>query len=364
MIVTLDATPLLGRRTGIGRYVHHLVAELPGALRRRDIPAEVRVTTWTARGPRLAALPPGIRQVGPRVPARGLRALWCRGLPPPVEALVGHTDVFHGTNFTSPPTRRAIEVVTVHDLTYVHHAATVDRASLQYETLVRRALARGARVVTPSRSVADAVREHYGLAEDRVTATTLGVGQEWFSAAPATPRWLEGHGMPADYLVFVGSLHPRKNLRTLLSAYAELRRRRPDVPALALAGPAGREGTLAAQPGIHLLGWLADPELHALVAGSRALVLPSLDEGFGLPVLEALAAGRPVVASDIPAVHEVAGPHAVTASPSSVAELSDALEAVLEVPDGDGARRQRREWAGTFTWAACADRTVDVYLGA
>ncbi|NMM30101.1 MAG: glycosyltransferase family 4 protein, partial [Cellulomonas sp.] len=313
MLITLDATPLLGPRTGIGRYVEHLLAELPGAIERRQVDAHVRATTWTARGARLANLPAGVVQVGPRVPARLLRECWRRADFPSIERLVGPTDVFHGTNFVSPPTRAAREVVTIHDLTYEMHAHTVSAASLLYKELVPRALDRGAHVVTPSEVVAAAVRSHYALADERVTAIPLGVDSSWFDARLPDHRWTAARGLPEDYFLFVGSLDPRKNLPTLLEAHARLRATNADCPGLVLAGPAGREAALGARPGVHLTGWLDHADLTTLVAGSRALVLPSIDEGFGLPVLEALAAGRPVVVSDIAVLREVAGPHAITA---------------------------------------------------
>ncbi|MBO9555477.1 glycosyltransferase family 1 protein [Cellulomonas sp.] len=362
MRITLDATPLVGVRTGIGRYVEHLVAALPGALERRDVDAEVVVSTWTARGGAVEGLPPGVVQTGRRVPARLVRSLWRRGGWPPVELLIGRTDVFHGTNFVSPPTRRAREVVTVHDLTYERHAATVDAASLLYRELVPRALARGAQVVTPTEVVAADVREHYGLPPHQVTVTPLGVEEAWFNATPAPAAWLAQRGLPGEYVLFVGSLDPRKNLRRLLDAHALLRTRDPDVPDLVLAGPAGRERDLADRPGVHLTGWLSDTELRGVVAGARALALPSLDEGFGLPALESLAAGRHVLAADIAVLHEVAGTLAVYAEPLDVDGLADGLAEVLAVPDGAPARAARQAWARGFTWARTAERTVDVYL--
>jgi glycosyltransferase involved in cell wall biosynthesis len=354
---TLDATPLLGTRTGIGRYVAELLAatatEVSGSDDRLD------VTTWSARGGRVADLPPGVRQTGPRVPARLLRAGWTRGSWPPVELLVGRTDVFHGTNFVSPPTRRAAEVVTVHDLTYLDHPGTVSADSLAYRDLVPRALDRGAHVVTPSETVAAAVRERYGLDSSRVTATPLGGDPAW--AAPPRPLSAAAPRVPAEYLVFVGSLDPRKNLPRLLEAHAALRASRPGTPDLVLAGPAGRETALTARPGVLPTGWLAEDDLRALVAGARALALPSVDEGFGLPVLEALAAGRPVLAADIPALREVAGGHAELADPLDVEALADGLARTLDAQDDEPARAARRAWAARFTWRECARRTLSVY---
>jgi glycosyltransferase involved in cell wall biosynthesis len=362
VLITLDATPLLGARTGIGRYVENLLVELPGALERRQVDAQVRATTWTARGARLSGLPSGVVQVGPRVPARLLRACWRRADFPSIEWLVGSTDVFHGTNFVSPPTRAAREVVTIHDLAYALHPETVSKSSLLYRELVPRSLARGAHVVTPTEVVASAVRSHYSLPYERVTAIPHGVDSTWFEASPPDQEWSAARGLPTDYFVYVGSLDPRKNLPTLLEAHARLRATSTDAPDLVLAGPAGREGAFAPRPGVHVTGWLDDADLKHLVAGCRALVLPSIDEGFGLPVLEALAAGRPVVVSELPVLHEVSGPHAITAAHDDPDDLADALRRAQATPDGTDARESRRAWARRFTWSACADRTLDVYL--
>lgn len=363
MRVTLDATPLLGRRTGVGRYVANLVATLSTSHRARDMGLQLQLSTWTLRGGRLTDLPSSVPQVGRAVPARVVRELWQHTDHPTAEALVGATDVFHGTNFVSPPTRRAREVITIHDLTYVELPQTVSPASLAYDVLVRRALRRGAHVVTPSRTTAAAVRAYYDLEPRRVTATPLGVERAWFSAQPPTSSWLAAHGLPTDYLVFVGSLDPRKNLSGLLRAHAAARAADPEVPDLILAGPAGRAQDVAPRPGIHVTGWLADAELMALVAGAAGLALPSFDEGFGLPVLEATAAGRPVVAADIAVLREVAGPHAQFAAPHDDDALAQALINVLRVDDSPLARQSRREWAEQFTWERCADATLDVYAG-
>ncbi len=359
MRITLDATPLLGRRTGIGRYVEQLLA----ALARRSGPdgLDLRASTWTWRGAGLSDLPAGVRPVGRRVPARLVRELWTRGDLPVVETLVGPTDVFHGTNFVSPPTRRAREVVTVHDLTYVEHPETVDAATLAYERLVARAVARGATVLTPSQTVAEAVRARYDLPADAVVPTPLGVDAAWFDASPATPAWLQERDLPAEYLVFVGSLDPRKNLGRLLAAHRQARLADPSVPPLVLAGPAGRATPEGGGPDVHLTGWLTDEDLHRLVGGARGLVLPSLDEGFGLPVVEAAATGVPVLASDLPVLHEVAAPDSVFAAPDDVDALAGGLVRLAGLDRTTAADAARRTWAGRFTWDACAAATLAAY---
>lgn len=362
MRVTLDATPLLGVRTGIGRYVHQLLDALASRDEVTSGTLELRATAWSARGARLVDLPTRVTQVGPRVPARLLRAAWTRTDHPRVETLVGRTDVVHGTNFVSPPTRRAREVVTIHDLTYEHLRDTVDADSLAYGTLVRRALGRGAHVVSPTRVVADAVRDEYGVSSGRVHVTPLGVDEAWHLASPR-PDVARRAGADRPYLVFVGSLDPRKNLRRLVAAHARLRATDADAPDLVLAGPAGR-ADLAPSPGVHRSGRLSDADLRGLVAASAGLVLPSLDEGFGLPVVEALAAGRPVVAADLPVLHEVAGPYATFADPHDVDALADALARALAAPDDQPAQAARRAHAATFTWDACAAATLSAYRAA
>lgn len=361
--IVLDATPLLGHRTGIGAYTAHLLTELPAALVRARHEATIAVTTWTARGGRLVDLPPGVRQVGPPSPARLLRAAWTRTDHPRVESLVGRCEVFHGTNFVSPPTRGAREVVTVHDLTYELHRTTVSADALAYRELVPRALARGAQVVCPSQAVATAVQDFYGLGADRVHATPLGVDPVWFEAQPPDEGTRARLGLPDEYLLFVGSLDPRKNLGRLVRAHTLATAADPTTPPLVLAGPAGRDTSTPDSATVMRTGWLDDADLRRLVAGARALVLPSLDEGFGLPALEALACGRPVLVADIPALREVTGTMAVLADPYDEESLAHGLHRVLATQDDDDAQEARRRHARPWTWARFADATVAVYTG-
>ncbi|WP_238438183.1 glycosyltransferase family 4 protein [Frankia nepalensis] len=448
MRVVLDATPLLGQRTGVGRYVENLLAALAdlvgdealglirefGALAPGSGAVDAAGASAGARSPRAAgpdgptgpalaaragngrppagaalaaparsldlaataftwrglaglaeALPPGVGSVARRAPARLLQESWVRGDRLPAELLVGHADVVHATNFVLPPLRAARGVLTIHDLSYLRTPDTVSEASARYATLVPRGLRRAAAVITPSQAIAEEVIAAYRLDPDRVTATPLGVDGRWFDAAPPKPEWLRERGFPERYLLFVGNAEPRKNLGTLLSALRGLHGTYPDIPPLVLVGPPGWGPALdtAGLPAgaVHGAGYLSEADLRTAVAGAVALCFPSRYEGFGLPPLEALAAGTPVIAADIPAVREVTAPVVGTAvrlvPPTDVDRLADALLDVIDggyagLSDGLGGVRRSgavdadpreigRRHARAFTWRRTAALTAAVY---
>jgi glycosyltransferase involved in cell wall biosynthesis len=340
MRVGLDGTPLLGARTGIGRYTSSLLAALAGG---QD---ELVATAFTLRGRGRLPVPPGVEVRARPLPARGLQEAWARSELPPVEWLTGPLDVFHATNFVLPPLRRARGVVTVHDLAFLRMTATVSRASARYRTLVPRSIARASVVVTPSEAVAEQVREAYAPTVP-VVAVPHGVSPQWAGAEPPDDALRARLGLPSSYVLFVGTLEPRKDVRTLLAAHRLL----PDAPPLVLVGPPGW-GEQVDVSGCLTPGYLDEDELRPVVAGAAALVLPSRDEGFGLPLLEALAAGTPVVASDLPVLREVGGELATYAPVGDAEAFAAALQSVLDSP-GDPAARSAH--AARFTWAASAE---------
>lgn len=358
MRVGLDATPLLGPRTGVGTYTAELIRALVDIAPKADF----RATAFTARGtaPLADALPPRVRIHTRHIPARVLRAAWLRVPCPPAEALVGRIDVFHGTNFVSPPTRRASSVVTVHDLSYLRFPETVATATLAYTQLVPRAISRGAHVCTPSRSVAHEVLDTYRIDAERVHPTPLGVDPVWFDAAEADGAHAPG-GPP--YVLAVGTLEPRKNLTTLIEAYRLAAARRIALPRLLLVGAQGwgaRLDTTGLDPDqVVRAGHLPFDELRRTVARASALVFPSTYEGFGLPPLEALACGIPVLAADLPVTREVLGEQARFVEATSPEALLDGLQRTLADPAGTAA--SRRAHAREFTWRACAEATLAAY---
>ena len=208
-------------------------------------------------------------------------------------------------------------------------------------------------VCTPTQAVADMVCERLRLPEERVMVTPLGIDPAWFTARPPSDALRARLGLPGEYLLFVGAAGPRKCLDWLLKAHEA----GPDLPPLVLAGP----GHSTEDSRVRALGYLSDVDLRSVVAGASALVLPSRDEGFGLPVLEALACDVPVICSDVPALREVGGGHTTLVPFGDVDAMRMAMDAALREPPSSATLTARRTHAAEYTWRRCADATVDAY---
>ena len=358
MRLALDATPLLGQRTGVGRYVtgllHGLAEECPEL--------RPRLTLFSVRGQLPADLPASARRAPGRFPARLLRPLWTYTALPPIEVLSGRVDVFHGTNFVLPPAARAGGVVTIHDLAFLRFPHTVTGDVAHYRQLVPQALRRARAAITVSEAVAEEVRAVYGASAPPLFVAPNGVDPEWALAEPASGEDLRRLGIPDDYLLFVGNLEPRKNLGTLVRAHAAARRQDPSVSKLVLVGPTGWGDRWQGAPpdprDVVLAGYLSGPDLRRVVASAAAVCMPSSYEGFGLPVLEALAAGRPVLASDIPAHREVAQGQATLLPPEDVDAWAEAVSALDRAVSTAPARRAH---AARYTWRRSASRHLEAY---
>lgn len=339
--VLLDGTPLLGQRTGIGRYTASLTKELASM-------ADVRLIGFTTKGWRQlrSVAPEGIRATGVPVPARALRACWSRLPFPPVELFGAAADVVHGTNFVQPPSMRAPGVLTVHDLAFLDDPD--GRSELR--SLVRQGARRAAVICTPTQSVADSVSERLGVPRSKIVVTPLGVDREWFDAAPPDAELRRRYQLPADYLIFAGAEGPRKGLAGLRQALG------PDMPPLVITGP----GDIGWSDGVVRTGYLPDQKLRRVIAGARTLVLPSRDEGFGLPVLEAMACGVPVACSDVPALREVAAGHGFLFTFGETDSIRAAVRRALASTE-DTAARARKAHAAEFTWHRCATATLEAY---
>ncbi|MGP0030535.1 MAG: glycosyltransferase family 4 protein [Acidimicrobiales bacterium] len=366
--VALDATPLLGHPTGIAAFCLGALGAL-GA--REDLTVQAFAVSWRRRGGIATLLPPGVSGSQHPMPARPRHALWGRGTVPPVEWFLGDIDVVHGTNFVVPPTRRAAAVVSVHDLTPVHHPELCDRATLAYPDLIRKALRRGAWVHADSAYVAAEVVEAFQADPSRVRVVAPGV-PERPAVAPEAARQMVQRLLPPGarrYILAIGTAEPRKDLPGLVRAFDRIAARHPDL-VLVLAGPPGwGEATLAqaiaaAHSGTRVVrtGWVDDRDLAALLGQADVLAYPSLYEGFGFPPLEAMAAGVPVVATRAGSLPEVLGDAAALVEVGDSHALGEALHRVLddraEAARLVGAGRRR---AAAFTWSACGAGLAQLY---
>jgi glycosyltransferase involved in cell wall biosynthesis len=348
--VLIDGTPLLGARTGIGRYTAALAEELASM---SDV--DMRAVAFTLRGWRQLrkVLPHGSRAKGMPVPARLLRRSWLRFPFPPVELFAGFTDIVHGTNFVLPAAARAAGVLTIHDLAFLDTPEFLAPSDARLPELVRLSARRAAVVLTPTQAVADTVADRLEIPTDKITVTPLGVDPAWFTARPPSEALAKRVGLPSSYLLFVGAAGPRKALDWMLKAHETT----PELPPLVLVGP----GHVGVPDRVRAVGYLSDVDLRSVVAGASALVLPSRDEGFGLPVLEAMACDVPVVCSDVPALREVSGGHAAMIPFGDSEAMGAALTAAISERLSLATLATRRAHAAEFTWRRCAELTVDSY---
>jgi glycosyltransferase involved in cell wall biosynthesis len=369
--VALDATPLLGLPTGVGAFCHGALAAL---VQRPGVDVRAYAVSWRRRRLMEAKLPDGVAARQRPMPARPLHALWTRGDFPPLEWFIGATDVVHGTNFLVPPTGRAAAVVSVHDLTPLHHPELCNAATLAYPGLIRRAVDRGAWVHTDSAFVAREVVEAFDADPSRVRVVNPGIPDLPVPAEAAVVAVLRRFLPPGmeRFCLAIGTAEPRKDLPGLVRAFGAVAERQPDV-ALVLAGPPGwGEEALAsaiaasgARERIVRTGWVEDPDLAALLSRASLLAFPSLYEGFGFPPLEAMRAGVPVVATRAGSLPEVLGDGALLVDVGDHDGLVEALASCL----GDEVERRRlvaagAAWSARYSWERCGAELEALYRDA
>jgi glycosyltransferase involved in cell wall biosynthesis len=345
----MDATPVITGRTGAARYVTALGA----ALERHGVDVQ-RFAIGRAPIPAL----PDMRRV--RVPLRLVQRWWRTVSWPPAERLIGRVHVVHATGLTVPPTRVPL-VATVHDIAALDHPNLHPPRQVREVAAQVASLRRATVVVASSQVTADRLVAR-GVDQDRITVVPLGLT----TLPAALPADASGPPIAQSYLLAVGETSPRKGYLTLLRALA----RRPAAdPLLVIAGPAG-----AAEPHIRRaineleleervvrLGPVDDSMLARLYRGALALCFPSVAEGFGLPVLEALGAGLPVIASDLPVLREVGGDAALFVPVGDDEAFAKTFDAVSDSRLRARLAAAGRERAAAFTWDRTAEGTMNAY---
>ena len=342
MNAAIDVTHLRQADGGIARYIRGLI----GALRTNDT---VTVTELGA-GPKEKR-----GTFRKKLLTARLDLVWYPWLGRR-RAAACNADVFHCPAPRGPLVRgHPPVVITVHDLVPYIFPGTMTRWSRLYSRATHRRMVQAAdRIICPSRDTARDLVELLGVNEERIRVVPMGVEARFFDAAP--PAELASDSPP--YILFVGTQEPRKNLERLEQAVAILRHRGYPHELVVAGGDAWGDVRID-QSFVRRTGRVSDTELHRLYSQAACLAIPSLHEGFGIPALEAMAAGTPVVAGRAAALPEVTAGHAVLVDPRDTADIASGLDRAIAA--SEQVRAAARQHAAQFTWERTAAATVEVY---
>jgi glycosyltransferase involved in cell wall biosynthesis len=371
MRVGVDYTAAINQSAGIGRFVRCLFDAVTTLDRENEY-----VLLHAAPEPgRSAALP-----IAPNVSGRELRfrerimnVMWHRmKISFPVDLLTGPLDIFHSPDFVLPPVRQATTILTVHDLAFLLFPECADQRLRAYlEQVVPRSVARANYIIADSENTKNDLVCLLDANPDRVSVIPGGVDPH-FQPAPqeAIEDVQRAYGLVHPYVLGVGVIEPRKNFPRLIEAFTRFRRNMDEPYQLVIAGGKGwlsdetyREAERSAYAtDIRFPGYVPDARLPALYTGARAFAYPSLYEGFGLPVLEAMACGTPVVCANTSSLPEFAGDAALLVPPEDPGAIASALERVCR-EDGLGNQLRRRgcERARDYTWERSAELLIALY---
>ncbi len=373
MKVAVDFTAGVRQYGGVGRYARGLVRGLAGALAETGEDHRLRLL-WA--GPPVLDVPRDWPLTEARrlpLPDRWMTVAWQRlRLPLPADLLAGGADVFYCPDFVLPPVARARTVVTVHDLSYVVHPETHFPPLRRYlDTVVPRAVQRADLVFADSEQTREDLSRYLGVSGEKVRVV-LSAAEPWFQPAveERVATVLQRHGIDRPYLFSAGTIQPRKNLVTVFEALRQLVDRGRDL----LLVHVGRPGWLyepiyeaLERSGVkNRVRFLAveDDELVALYSGAVSLVFPSLYEGFGIPCLEAMACGTPVIASHAGSLAEVVQDAGMKVEPLDAGAIVAGVERLL---DDVAFRKDLIErgfaQAARFSWHATGRQVRDLMLG-
>jgi alpha-1,3-rhamnosyl/mannosyltransferase len=356
MKLLVDATPLLVRSAGVKNYLYHWIAAL-----RRVAPAGA-LATFPAIGDTTALNHEG-SMAGFWQTYAGLAALAISNHTPlrVLDSVAGDADIFHASSLVRHPPRRPMLTATLHDLTSWILPELHPAANRQADSQLADHLRRAHRIIAVSECTRQDAIRLLGIAPEKIVAIHSGVAEPFFHVSPESAAEVrERYGLRRPFVLSIGTVEPRKNLDGLIGAFQALPESARDEFELVLAGPMGWAGraTVERVRAVRYLGYVPERDIAGLTAAATVFAYPSLYEGFGFPVAQAMAAGVPVVTSNVSALPEIAGDAAMLVDPRSQSELSDALNRLLLSPDlRERLASQGRQRAQQFRWEICAAKS-------
>jgi len=374
MEIGIDITPLLSKKTGVGVYTEKLLEKLLHVAINHQF--KLGAFAWGFSDSIIHELYEKYRSqnVSIRIyrgPASLLRWFWYRLNLPKVEAMYGFTDVYHSPNFIAPAAKKVPIIITVHDLAFVKFPAQFP-VPHNYRTYISASVKRSSKIIAVSVNTKRDLIDLFDLPEEKIEVIYQGLDAERFKPLPtsAVKNFLGHRGLPKKYFIFVGTLEPRKNLVTLLKAFCDIKKQNKESHKLLVVGEKGWHyrdifqmvASLDISREVIFLGYVPEEELPYLYNGADLLLYPSLYEGFGLPILEAMACGTPVITSNISSLPEVAGKAAILIDPIDEKGLKSAIESLISDKNAY-LRCQELGFAQVkkFSWEQCAIKTLDVY---
>jgi len=367
MRVAIEALLLSSQRTGVGRCI----LELGRYLSREETEAEF-----------LYYAPGGLELPG--LPSGGVRVLRCRGTRwrpwrilwqhffLPWSAKWRRADLVHGTGYVLPWAGRKPSVVTIYDLIALQHRGFANCCNRwHFRLMLPRSVRRADRIIVNSDAVRQDLIETFQVPESKIRLIPLGLEPKFRPSTPAEAgRFRQEHSLPERFFLYLGNLEPKKNIPSLLRAFFALKKDGGLAHKLVIVGKLGWRHRrifqwirdLNLEEDVIFLGFLPDEDVPVVYSLADVFVFPTFAEGFGLPPLESMACGTPVITSDLPTMRETTGGHAVHVDPHDLRALVEAMRRLAEDrSERDRLREEGLAWAKDFTWERHVQQTLEVY---
>jgi glycosyltransferase involved in cell wall biosynthesis len=376
MIIGFDATALAGNKTGIGIYAVELISALlkisaDDAFKLfscQTLGSGSSDQSFFSNEPFIKVFP------SPNIPPNLMYFLWYCLKFPSIESMIGQVDIFHGLSNVMPPTKKARTVLTIHDLAFMRipDAHTRLRVTLTPK-FVRKSIAKADAILAVSEHTKKDIVELFGVDPEKITVSYNGVDHHRFLPIrdpSIIKKVCQRYGILRPYIYYLGTIEPRKNVNVLLKAFSQVNDRMGGCFQLVLSGKMGWKvddltkeiANMAARGNLIYTGYISDEDKAVLYNGAELFVYPSRYEGFGIPVVEAMACGCPVITTNVSSLPEVAGAAGMLVEPNNTEALADAM---IKVLDSEDLRRRMAEasliQAAGFTWQRTAEVTKRVY---